>query len=82
MKIEQQYWTAGEGWQNELATHLDGNASLILVFGATHVLGDTARMDEVRACYPGAPIVGCSTSGEILCNPRARRLPRRNGPAV
>ncbi len=71
MIIEQQYWTVGEGWQNELATHLDGNASLVLVFGATHVLGDKSRMDEVRARYPGAPIVGCSTSGEI-CATRVR----------
>jgi len=71
MIIEQQYWTANEGWQNELATHLDGNASLVLVFGASNILGDTSRMDEVRARYPGAPIVGCSTSGEI-CGTRVR----------
>jgi hypothetical protein len=71
MIVEQQYWTAGEGWQMESATSVDGDASLVLVFGARHVLGDGARMNEIRARYPGAPLVGCSTSGEI-CGTRVR----------
>ena len=71
MLIEQQYWTAGEGWQKESAASVSGDASLVLVFGAGHVLADAARMDEVRAFYPGAPLVGCSTSGEI-CGTRVR----------
>lgn len=65
MIIEQQYWTSSEGWQKESAASVDGNASLVLVFGAGHVMGDASRVDEVRARYPGAPVVGCSTSGEI-----------------
>ena len=43
MKIEQQYWTAGEGWQDESAASLDGKASLVLVFGAGHILGDVGE---------------------------------------
>ncbi len=71
MYIEQQYWTASDGWQKESAATVDGNASLVLVFGAGHVLADAARMDEVRAFYPAAPLLGCSTSGEI-CGTRVR----------
>jgi hypothetical protein len=71
MKIEQQYWTDSEGWKNVSASKLDGKASLVLVFGAREVLGDTSRMNEIRARYPGAPIAGCSTSGEI-CDTRVR----------
>lgn len=71
MLIEQQYWTAGEGWQKESAVSVDGKASLVLVFGAGHVLADAARMAEVRAFYPAAPLLGCSTSGEI-CGTRVR----------
>lgn len=71
MKIEQQYWTEGEGWQREAGTSLVGNASLVLVFGEGHVLVDPARMGEIRARYPGAPVVGCSTAGEI-CGTRVR----------
>ena len=65
MKIEQRYWTASGGWQTETASALDGDASLVLVFGSTELLRDGARMEEVRARYPGAPVLGCSTSGEI-----------------
>jgi hypothetical protein len=71
MQIEQLYWTAGEGWQKESGELGEDGASLVLVFGAGHVLGDTARMEEVRARYPGAMILGCSTSGEI-CGVRVR----------
>lgn len=71
MKIEQQYWTSGEGWKAEKAASLGGNASLVLVFGASSLLSDTRKMDEVRARYPGALMLGCSTSGEI-CGVRVR----------
>lgn len=71
MKIEQQYWTAGEGWQKESAASLGGKASLILVFGARDIVGDDVRIGEVRARYPGVPLVGCTTSGEI-CGTRVR----------
>jgi hypothetical protein len=71
MKIRQQYWTEDGGWKNESATMLDGSASLVLVFGASHLVRDAERMDEIRACYPGAHLVGCSTAGEI-CGTRVR----------
>ncbi len=71
MIIEQQYWTAAEGWQNESAVSLGGKASLVLVFGARQIMGNAAAMDELRARYPGATTVGCSTAGEI-CGTRVR----------
>ncbi|MFZ2161751.1 MAG: FIST N-terminal domain-containing protein [Sideroxyarcus sp.] len=71
MKIEQQYWTANDGWKKVSSSQLDGPSSLVLVFGAREVLGDASRMKEIRAHYPGAPVVGCSTSGEI-CDTRVR----------
>lgn len=71
MIIEQQYWIPGEGWQIEAGARLDGNASLVLVFGARDILADASVMGDVRARYSGAPIVGCSTSGEI-CGTRVR----------
>ncbi len=71
MKIEQQYWTAGTGWQHEQVSRLDGNASLVLVFGTRNMLDAPSRMAEIHARYPGAPVVGCSTAGEI-CGTRVR----------
>jgi hypothetical protein len=40
-------------------------AQLVLVFAASGRIRDTARLDELRAAYPRAVLVGCSTSGEI-----------------
>lgn len=71
MLIEQQYWTVGTGWKHELAYPLQGNASLVLIFGAPHILGDATLISEIRARYPAAPLVGCSTAGEI-CATRVR----------
>ncbi|MFA7241040.1 MAG: FIST N-terminal domain-containing protein [Sulfuricellaceae bacterium] len=71
MKIEQQYWTTGDGWQTEVASTLDGEATLVLVFGSVARLRDSAGMEAIRARYPGAQMVGCSTSGEI-CGTRVR----------
>lgn len=71
MKIEQQYWTADEGWKRISEAQLEGKASLILIFGAREVLSNTSRMNEVHAQYPGVPVVGCSTAGEI-CDTRVR----------
>ena len=78
MKIEQQYWTASEGWQPELISTLaaafpntPGEATLVLVFGSVALLRDSARMAEIGARYPGALLLGCSTSGEI-CGTRVR----------
>lgn len=71
MLIAQQYWTASAGWNNELAPTLQGEASLVLIFGAPHILANAALMNEVRTRYPSAPVVGCSTAGEI-CGTRVR----------
>jgi hypothetical protein len=71
MKIEQSYWTAAEGWRDVPSTALGGKASLLLLFGARGVLADAARRAELQARYPDAPLVGCSTSGEI-CDTRVR----------
>ena len=66
MKIEQQDWIAGEGWQKESAISPDGKASLALVFGAREVLGDGTKMSDVRARYPGTHLMGCTASGGIF----------------
>ena len=49
----------------------DGQASLVLIFGSSVILGDVEKVKQVRAFYPGALVVGCSTAGEI-CDTRVR----------
>jgi hypothetical protein len=65
MKIEQCHWTADGGWEGALGAILADSVHLVLVFGGTEVLRDPALYHEVRAAYPGAHLLGCSTAGEI-----------------
>lgn len=63
MKIEQLKWngTGAEG-----ASSLGAGAQLVLLFAGTSETRDPERLKAVRARYPEATVVGCSTAGEIL----------------
>src|SRR5204862_2225224 len=65
MKTEQRTWTAASGWEPASPGSLGSSAQLALAFGATSVLKDPQRFQEIKAAYPHAHIMGCSTSGEI-----------------
>lgn len=43
-----------------------GAPSFVLVFGATGLDGDAAFWAALTSAFPGVPIAGCSTAGEIL----------------
>ncbi|MDP3512079.1 MAG: FIST N-terminal domain-containing protein [Sulfuritalea sp.] len=58
----QRRWTPANGW-TALQPGADA-AQLVLVFGGTAQL-DVDRFNDLRADYPGALVVGCSTAGEI-----------------
>ncbi len=62
MRTEQLHWTASVGWSRgaELA-----RARLVLIFGHGGELTDD-RLAEIRASYPAALLLGCSTAGEII----------------
>jgi hypothetical protein len=64
MKVEQRVWHAARGWA---VTESDGPIapSLVLFFAAPGTLDDGARFAELRAAYPHAPLLGCTTGGEI-----------------
>ncbi|NTV96833.1 MAG: hypothetical protein HGA75_15700 [Thiobacillus sp.] len=61
MKTEQLHRTTA-GWNRAPAMN---DAQLVLIFGGTGQL-TPARHAEISAFYPGAILLGCSTSGEIL----------------
>jgi hypothetical protein len=44
---------------------LDSDATLVLAFGAPEVSGLAQALGELRAAYPRAKLVGCSSAGEI-----------------
>lgn len=64
MKVEQLLFSPASGWQTR-AGALDGLApQFVLVFGERGLL-QPATLEPVRARYPAARLVCCSTAGEI-----------------
>jgi hypothetical protein len=65
MRVVQECWVGGGGWRR-LDAVPDGFApQLVLAFGARPVLDDPGALGELRQHWPGTPVVGCSTAGEI-----------------
>lgn len=65
MKIEQTKWSEAAGWQPQAPGHLGPQVELVIVFGSTALLQQQQQFGVVRAAYPKAHLVGCSTAGEI-----------------
>jgi hypothetical protein len=64
MQAEQLCWRASRGWSGNLAGP-GTTAQLALIFGATSLLNQPERLEEIRASFPNAYLLGCSTAGEI-----------------
>jgi hypothetical protein len=63
VRVEQRKWTEADGW-TQVAGDRCEKAQVVLVFGArTAMAGEIWK--ELRARWPEARIVGCSTAGEI-----------------
>jgi hypothetical protein len=63
MFAEQLAWTPTSSWKRGGVPV--GDIQLVLYFGAAAALKDGARYGELRAMFPRADIVGCSTAGQI-----------------
>lgn len=73
IRFEQLKWTATAGWRTAPtatpatpATPADTEVNLVLVFGGRAALAEPRPVAGLRARFPGAILVGCSTAGEIL----------------
>ncbi|EME71241.1 hypothetical protein H261_04208 [Paramagnetospirillum caucaseum] len=64
MWIEQRIWTARDGWS--VSGSRDGAASLVLYFAAPGSRPAETILTDLRQAYGDAPILGCTTGGEIL----------------
>jgi len=53
------------GWSVEAFPPLDCERTLVVVFGAPEHGADSPALRELRAAYPRARLIGCSTAGEI-----------------
>jgi hypothetical protein len=65
MRIEQGKWTQAHGWAPQTPGTLGEVAQLVLLFGATAILKEQKLIEQIKNTYPGAHVLGCSTSGEI-----------------
>jgi len=67
MKVEQRLWSRAGGWLPgfEQST-LGESAQLVLMFGEPSALRESEGLERVRASYPAAHVVGCTTAGQIL----------------
>src|SRR6202521_3211922 len=68
MRTEQLSWSKPTGWHNGSTSPRNANprnANLVLYFGARDALASGSRYHELRAMFPDAHIMGCSTGGQI-----------------
>ncbi|EWY38462.1 hypothetical protein N825_13320 [Skermanella stibiiresistens SB22] len=70
MRVKQLAWTPKQGWEVSTPSDNLDSADFVLYFFSPGLNGGldglTARLSELAARFPGAPLVGCSTGGEIL----------------
>ncbi len=69
MQIEQTIWKPDEEFQPEASEKVGVHAQLVLLFGSTSVIKKREYFDDLKAFYPHAHFLGCSTAGEI-CDTR------------
>ena len=65
MKTEQSIYSQAAGWVKKSDHKLGNLARIVFLFGNKNLLKEQRHIDFVKAAYPAAQIVGCSTSGEI-----------------
>jgi hypothetical protein len=66
MRTQQIIWNSRSGWTTPKRGASD--VSLVLYFGTRAALTSDARYEELRAAFPAAHIMGCSTGGQINNN--------------
>lgn len=65
MKITKVSYDKNDGWNLSFPLEADLPQTLIIVFGASAYLENSAPLRELAEKFPASKIVGCSTAGEI-----------------
>lgn len=65
MHLQSCRYTSLAGWLPALPSDMDSAQTLVLAFGARALADQAAPFDELRAAFPHAKLLGCSTAGEI-----------------
>lgn len=65
MEVQRTVYARGQGFTPPLPTELDGDATLVVVFGSSDYVDEPAPIAALRAAFPRAQLIGCSSAGEI-----------------
>jgi hypothetical protein len=65
MQLEQTRWTEAAGWAPRPPGRLGESAGLVFVFADTPILKQQGLLADLKAAYPRAHLLGCSTAGTI-----------------
>ena len=65
MHIDKFTYASGSGWSVPKLPDGDSEDTLVLVFAGQGFIDDDAPLRVLRAAYPRAKMLGCSTAGEI-----------------
>src|SRR6185295_9636502 len=60
------YDLARKKWSQPSFPAMDGERTLVLLFGAPGFLEQPQAIKELRRAYPKAHMLGCSSAGEIV----------------
>lgn len=66
MKTAQFRWSKDTGWVPDLKCEILGAQQIVFAFGARPLLKEGKLISELRDSFGNVPIIGCSTSGEII----------------
>lgn len=66
MEISQHRWSEAAGWTPDLSEVAHQEREVAFLFGARSLLKEGKAVEGLRGRLPGASIIGCSTSGEII----------------
>jgi hypothetical protein len=66
MKTSQFRWAQNVGWEPNLPSSEIDQQHIVFAFGARSLLQAGELVGELRDHFKGAPVIGCSTSGEIV----------------
>src|SRR5882672_4852986 len=66
MWVEQRVWSRDSGWRPVVEAASPGeSAQFVLLFGGVTDVRDSRALELVKASYPRAHVIGCTTAGQI-----------------
>jgi hypothetical protein len=65
MRVISSAYSRRTGWSSPLATDCDGPQTVVFAFGAASYRDQAEPWADLRAAFPNAALLGCSTAGEI-----------------